>query len=178
MANNKEYIHPAQERQDNHEKKRQKKKKKKGFVFLLIIILLLIALLMLMNYLGLGFGGGKGDGGESKASASSAAAESSVPDESSQAEKTAVTVKISGSSYIYGDKVYTLDEFRQVASVMDKDSVIIELADDNAVANAVENMHSLLDELELSYSDKPYESESSQPDSLSDDSADYGEIFE
>lgn len=176
MANNKEYIHPAQERQENHEKRRQKKKKKKGLIFLVIIILLIVALIMLMNYLGLGFGGGKGDGGESKGSDSAVSSVSSAADESSQVEKTAVTLKISGSSYIYGDKVYTLDEFKEVAAVMDKNTVIIEIADDNAVANAVENMHALLDELGLSYSDKPYES--SQPDFSEAESSDQGEMFE
>lgn len=156
MQNNREYIHPAEELQEKHEKKRLKKKKKKRFIFMLIILLLLIAVLLFMNYLGLGLGGGKGEGGESSGKMSSAVQENISADESSEAEKTVIQLRISGSTYIYGDKVYTLEEFKDFAAVMDKDTAVIELCDDNAVANAVEKMHSMLDELGIPYTDTVY----------------------
>ena len=170
MAQNKEYIHPAQQRQETYEKKRQKKRKKKRFLFTLFIILAIVILLLIMKHLGIGFGGGKGQGGSASGddSVSVSADESSRQDESSQLEKTVVQVKISGSTYIYGDRVYTIEDFRdEIASVMDKTSVIIELADDNAVANAVEDMHAMLDGLGISYTDTGYESVQSGEDSSS-----------
>ncbi len=156
MAGN--YIHPAQEKQEKHEKKRQKKKKNKTLIFLIVLALLIVCLLLLFNALGLGLGGGKGegDGGKDSSSAAESAADSSVPDDSSEVEKNVFRVRISGSSYICDDKVYTLDEFKTFVEVMDKNTVIIELLDDNAVTNAVESMHSMLDELQISYTDSVY----------------------
>lgn len=160
---NKEYIHPAEERQERHEKEQKNKKKKKKFAGLLVLVLLIAALILLMNYLGLGFGGGKGSGDSGKSETSSSAkADASSEETSSEVEKMVVTVKISGSTYIYGDRVYTIDEFKDnIAAPMNKDTVVIELLDDNAVANAVENMHSMLDELGISYVDKVFEDTSS-----------------
>ena len=69
--------------------------------------------------------------------------------------KTPVSLKVSGSAYIYNGSERTLDELKKEFGVYDKATVIIEITDDNAVANAIQNLHDMLIELGLAYSDIP-----------------------
>lgn len=174
MSDNREYIHPVEEMQEKHEKKLMKKKKKKRFILMLIILLLLIAIFMLMNHLGIGLGRKSGDdsgAGEESAQSTASQDESPAADESSETEKIAVQLRISGSTYIFADKVYTLEEFEKIAAVMDKNAVVIELCDDNAVSEAVNDMHSMLDGLGIAYTDTVYSGLSSEnPDVSRQDS--------
>ncbi len=168
--NKKQYIHPAEEKQQKHEEKRRRKKQRKHVILLLVLILIFVFLVWLFNYLGFGLGGGTGEGSgeESNQTASSQAAEESKEDESSEVEKKLVQLRISGSSYIYEDKLYNLDEFKAIASVMDKEAVVVQIADDNAVANSVESMHKMLDELGIKYVDIIYISSEAENQSASD----------
>ena len=86
-------------------------------------------------------------------SASDASSNDASSDESSEAEKTTVTVKVSGSTYIYNGSERTLEELKSDMGVLDKNAVIIEVVDDTAVANAVTSLHELLDDIGLSYTD-------------------------
>ena len=154
----KKYIHPAQKRQDEHEKRKEKKKKKRGFLWFLLLLLLLAALLGGIGW-GQGWFNGKGKTEDTNASGSDSAVERTVPEESqadeSSAARTPVAIKVSGSSYIYNDSLRTYDQLKNDLSVLDKNAVIIEITDDNAVANAMMDLHSLLEELALPFSDIP-----------------------
>ena len=154
---NKNYIHPAQKRQDEHEKRKEKKKKKRGLIWFLLILLLLAALLGGIGW-GQGWFDGKGKSEDTDTSGSDSQVERTIPesqaDESSEA-RTPVALKISGSSYIYNDNLRTLEQLKGDLAVLDKNGVIIEITDDNAVANAMKNLHDLLNELGLAYSDVP-----------------------
>ena len=159
--NDRNYIHPAQKRQEEHEKRKGKKKKRRGLLWLLLLLLLL------GFGLGLGFGmgwfdgkgkdsGSTGTSADSTASAAESIAEESSQDESSEAPKTPVRVKVSGSTYIYNDSIRTLEQLKTDLSLLDKSAVIIEIADDNGVANAIQSLHELLGEIGLPYSDVPF----------------------
>ncbi|WP_124097921.1 hypothetical protein [Ruminococcus sp. Marseille-P6503] len=169
MSDNRKYIHPAEEMQERHEKKRMMKKKKKRIIFMLIILLALIAVCMLMRYLEIGLVKKNTDSSEAgrESAQSSAPEESLTTDESSETEKIAVQLRISGSTYIYADKVYTLAEFEKIAEIIDRDAVVIELCDDNAVADAVNDMHSMLDGLGIAYEDTVYSGLSSENSEIS-----------
>ena len=154
----KDYIHPAQKRQEEHEKRKGKKKKKRGLLWLLVLLLLLAALLGGIGW-GQGWFDGKGKTEDTNTSGSDSVAdrtvpEGSQPDDSSES-RTPVAIKISGSTYIYNDNVRTLEQLKNDLSVLNKDGVIIEITDDNAVANAMQSLHELLDEVGLAYSDVP-----------------------
>ena len=156
---NKDYIHPAQKRQEEHEKRKEKKKKKRGFLWFLLLLLLLAALLGGIGW-GQGWFSGKGNTEDTNTSGSDSAAQRTIPDESSQADesseaRTPVAIKVSGSSYIYNDGVRTIEQLKNDLSVLDKNAVIIEITDDNAVANAMMSLHELLDELSVAYTDIP-----------------------
>lgn len=156
--NDKNYIHPAQKRQEEHEKRKGKKRKKRGLLWFLLLLLLLAALLG-----GIGFGQGWFDGKGKTDNDDASGSDDSVidrsvtssEDDSSEAAKTPVTIKVSGSTYIYNDSVRTLEQLKSDLSVLDKNAVIIEIRDDNAVANAFQGIHDLLTELGLPYSDVP-----------------------
>ena len=156
---NKDYIHPAQKRQEEHEKRKEKKKKKRGFLWFLLLLLLLAALLGGIGW-GQGWFSGKGNDNDSSAGGTESAAERTIPEESSQADesseaRTPVAIKVSGSSYIYNDTLRTIEQLRTDLSVLDKNAVIVEITDDNAVANAMMSLHELLDELSVAYTDIP-----------------------
>ncbi|SDB05487.1 hypothetical protein SAMN02910317_00214 [Ruminococcaceae bacterium FB2012] len=154
----KNYIHPAQKRQEEHEKRKEKKKKKRGLLWFLVLLLLLAALLGGIGW-GQGWFDGKGKTNDTNTSGSDSVAERTIPeasqpDDSSEA-RTPVAIKISGSTYIYNDSVRTIEQLKNDLSVLDKNNVIIEITDDNAVANAMQSLHELLDEVGLAYSDVP-----------------------
>ena len=154
----KDYIHPAQKRQEEHEKRKEKKKKKRGLLWFLLLLLLLAALLGGIGW-GQGWFDGKGKTEDTNTSGSDSVADRTIPEVSqpddSSESKTPVSIKISGSTYIYNDSVRTLEQLKSDLSVLDKSGVIIEIKDDNAVVNAMQSLKDLLDELELSYSDVP-----------------------
>ena len=164
---NKNYIHPAQRRQDEHERRKEKKKKKRGLVWFLLILLLLAALLGGIGW-GQGWFDGKGKTQETNTSGSDSQVERTVPesqpDDSSEA-RTPVALKISGSTYIYNDNVRTLEQLKNDLGILNKEGVIIEIKDDNAVANAVQSLHELLNELGLAYSDVPAVTVTTAPES-------------
>lgn len=157
----KNYIHPAQKRQAEHEKRKEKKKKKRGLLWFLLI-LLLIALLIGGIGWGQGWFEGKGEG-KGDAESTPAAQTSSTVDETSsvtedsskteEAAKTPVAVKISGSKYVYNGAEKTLDELKTEFASLDKDKNIVEITDDGAVANAVSSLHEMLDGLGIAYTD-------------------------
>ncbi|MBR6044962.1 MAG: hypothetical protein IKP47_04925 [Ruminococcus sp.] len=153
----KKYIHPAQKRQAEHEKRKEKKKKKRGLLWLLLL-LLLIALLIGGIGFGQGWFDGKGENeGDGKSTTSSADTSSqdqtSSVDESSEAAKESVKVEISGSSYTFKGAEKTLEELKTELAALDKSKVIVEIADSDAVANAVSTLHDVLDELGIAYTD-------------------------
>ncbi len=154
----KNYIHPAQKRQEEHEKRKEKKKKKRGLLWFLLILLLIAALIGGIGF-GQGWFDGKGKSEEDTSGSEDPAVERTIPeesqDDSSESPKTPVALKISGSTYIYNDSVRTLEQLKSDFSVLDKSAVIIEITDDNAVANAVQSLHDLLGELGIAYSDIP-----------------------
>lgn len=168
---NKDYIHPAQKRQEDHEKRKGKKKKKKG-----LLLLLLLLLLLALGGIGWGTGWFSGEGksnsdnsGTADSTPDRAVTVDSQPEEdsSSEPERTPVKLKVSGSVYIYNDMVRTLEQLKTDFSVLDKSTVIIEVQDDNAVANAIQGIHDLLSELGLSYSDIQLNVTTTAPDSSS-----------
>lgn len=167
---NKDYIHPAQKRQDDHEKRKEKKKKKRGFLWFLLLLLLLAALIGGIGW-GQGWFEGKGEGqaestpaGDGESTVERTIPEESEADESSEA-RTPVSIKISGSSYIYNDNLRTLEQLKGDLEILDKNGVIIEITDDNAVANAMQSLHELLDELGVKYSDVPAATTTTAPES-------------
>lgn len=133
-------------------KKDEKKKKKKGPPWLLIILILL---LFLIGGIGFGMGWFEGDGdGEGNADVSSvadSAADDSKADDSSAAEKTTVAVKISGDKYVYDGAELTLEDLKSKLQSLDKAETIIEVTDENAVANAVTALKEMLDSLGLPF---------------------------
>ena len=156
----KNYIHPAQKRQEEHEKRKEKKKKKRGLLWLLILLLLIA---LLIGGIGWGQGWFKGKGENEGSDTTSGSAEStsyvsessSVTEDSSlaEAEKVSVAVTVSGSKYILNGTEKTLDELKTEFSSLDKAASVIAIADEGAVANAVSSLHDMLNELGLPYSD-------------------------
>ena len=125
--------------------RKEKKKKKKRLLFLLIILLLLAALLAILQWLGLGLGGGKGAGGdgsgneETTPSSSAAAA-----DESSEEDPEYFDVKVSGSIYTVDNAVIDLDTIAERVKGL-KDNYIVRINNDNATANAMDELKAKLD---------------------------------
>lgn len=151
MANN-NYIHPAQKRQDEHEKKKNKKKKKRSLLWLLLLLLLLLGIGLGLG-LGMGWFDGKGDGdGDTKSVVQGDGSQAdSKDDTSSAAEKTAVKVKIAGDKYVYDGAELTLEDLKTKLSGLDKATTIIEVTDENAVANAVTALKEMLDSVGLPF---------------------------
>lgn len=130
----------------------KKDKKKKRSIFPLFIIVVLIIVILLMLYLKGGFGGGSGDNdGDGDTTSSVSSVVDSTQDESSEAEKSVEKVTVSGSDYSYGGTTYTLDDLKSVLE--SKENIVVEIQDDGAVANAVDGLHSMLDDIGVSYSD-------------------------
>lgn len=151
---NKNYIHPAQKRQDEHEKKKNKKKKKRSLLWLLLLLLLLLGIGLGLG-LGLGWFDGKGDGdgdGDTKSVVQADGSQADSKEDVSEAtEKTAVKVKIAGDKYIYEDAELTLEDLKTKLSALDKTTTIIEVTDENAVANAVTSLKEMLESVGLSF---------------------------
>ena len=130
----------------------KKEKKKKKSILPTFIIIVLIIVILLMLWLKGGFGGGAGDNdGDGDTTSSISSVVDSVEDESSEAEKSVEKVTVSGSDYSYGGKTYTLDDLK--AALESKENIVVEIQDDGAVANAVDDLHSALDDMGISYSD-------------------------
>ena len=118
---NKNYIHPAQKRQDEHEKKKNKKKKKRSLLWLLLLLLLLLGIGLGLG-LGLGWFGDKGDGdGDTKSVVQSDGSQADSKEDASEAtEKTAVKVRITGDKYVYEDTELTLEDLKTKLSGLDR----------------------------------------------------------
>lgn len=131
--------------------KKEKNKKKKKSIFPAFIIVVLIIVILLMLYLKGGFGGGSGD---DSGDGDTVSAVSSVVDsvaDVSEAEKRVEKVIVSGSEYSYGGTKYTLDDLK--SALESKENIVVEIQDDGAVANAIDGLHSMLDDLGISYSE-------------------------
>ena len=125
--------------------KKEKKKKKKRLLFLIIILLLLAALLAILNWLGLGLGGGKGAGGDGSGN-DEATPSSSVAAVESEEDPEYFDVKVSGSSYIMNENsVVDLDTIVDSVKGL-KDNYIVRITNDNATANAIDDLKSKLED--------------------------------
>ena len=153
---NKNYIHPAQKRQEEHEKRKNKKKKKRGLLWLLLLLLLLLGIGLGLG-LGLGWFDGKGDGdgdGDGKTTISAVEGNdstASTAEDSSATEKTSVKLKISGDKYVYDGSELSLEDLKTKLSELDKTKTVIEVTDDGAVANAVTALKEMLDSIGLPF---------------------------
>ena len=150
--------------------RKEKKKKKKRLLFLIIILLLLAALLAILQWLGLGLGGGKGAGGggsgneETTPSSSTAAA-----DESSEEDPEYFDVKVSGSIYTVDNAVIDLDTIASRVKGL-KDNYIVRIYNDNATANAMDELKSKLDSEGRKYVTTDLNEDSSAAESESESS--------
>lgn len=168
-----EDISAVKKKSEDHEKRKVKKKRKRGLFWLVVLLLIL---LLALGGIGWGTGWFSGEGksnsdnsGTADSTPDRAVTVDSQPEEdsSSEPERTPVKLKVSGSVYIYNDMVRTLEQLKTDFSVLDKSTVIIEVQDDNAVANAIQGIHDLLSELGLSYSDIQLNVTTTAPDSSS-----------
>ncbi len=125
--------------------RKEKKKKKKRLLFLLIILLLLAALLAILQWLGLGLGGGKGEGGDGNGNESvNPSSSSAAADESSEEDPEYFDVMVSGSKYIVDNNLIDLDTISSRVKGL-KDNYIIRISNDNATANAMDDLKARLD---------------------------------
>ncbi len=121
-------------------RKNQKKKKKKNLITLLLVIVFIAAIILILNYLGLGFGGGKGEGGESSVnSASGISSEAETTTTTTAVPKEFVSIKVSGSTYIYQGSEITIENLRENIRLM-SDNVVVMITDDNATQNAMDDL--------------------------------------
>lgn len=158
------------------QKKNQKKKKKKKLFTGIIIIVIIVAVLLLMKYLGIGFGGGKGDGGEessANASVSSAADETTTTTTTTAAPKEYISIKVSGSTYIYNGVETSVEDFIGNVKLMN-DNVVVSITDDNATQNAMDALTKALETEEREYLIEQPADDSSELVSDSSEDASYG----
>ncbi|MBR1423521.1 MAG: hypothetical protein IJ571_08800 [Ruminococcus sp.] len=129
---------------ESREKKDNKKKKKSRLLGLIIILLLLAALLALLNWLGLGLGGGKGAGGDGSGNEETTPKESAAATESEE-EPEYFDIKVSGSTYIIveDNSVADIDQIINRVTGL-KDNYIVRIHNDNATANAIDDLEGKL----------------------------------
>ena len=145
-------------------KEENKKKKNIDFVSVLALFMLIIAVLMIIAGLGFGkgFGFGNGDGSGSGNSDNTSISEnqetSGETAENEPAEETTaeippesviyIQVTVSGSTYVTDGNETTLESITEIAK---GDNIIVRITDDNAVADAMDNLISALEENNISY---------------------------
>ena len=132
------------------QKKNQKKKKRKKITALVILIIFIIGIILLMNYLGLGFGGKKGNDSQNAADSTNANSETTV---TTTEPPVPIDFKVSGSTYIYDGQEITLDKFCENIKLMSS-NVVVNIIDDNATKNAMDDLKKALDEIGRQYTQK------------------------
>lgn len=128
---------------NNNSAQQEDGKKKSGRLLgklcgLIIILIIIAAILALLGHFGLGFdfGDGKGNGdGEVKKSVESVAdVETTAPDD----DIDYLELTVSGSSYIYRNSEYTLDDL--IAELRTEEDIKVRIRDDNASKSAYDQL--------------------------------------
>ncbi|MBO5448799.1 MAG: hypothetical protein J5994_05680 [Ruminococcus sp.] len=130
-------------------KKNRRKKKRKNILTLLLVVIFIAAVLLLMKGLGLGPGWGKGNDSSGSASSSADGSEekttTSVADTTTEEPKEFIGIKVSGSTYIYRESEFSLEDLVETFRLM-SDNVVVMITDDNATQNAMEALTSSFEE--------------------------------
>lgn len=130
-------------------KKNRRKKKRKNILTLLLAVIIIAAVLLLMKGLGLGPGWGKGNDNSGSASSSDDGSgektTTSAADTTTEEPKEFIGIKVSGSTYIYRESEFSLEDLVDTFRLM-SDNVVVMITDDNATQNAMEALTSSFEE--------------------------------
>lgn len=111
-----------------------------------------------MNYLGLGFGGKNGSDTKTSAESTDTNSQTSV---TTTEPPVPIDFKVSGSTYIYDGQEITLDKFCENVKLM-SNNVIVNIIDDNATKNAMDDLKKALDKIGRQYTQKKQVSSTSE----------------
>ncbi|MDE6679216.1 MAG: hypothetical protein K2K02_09265 [Ruminococcus sp.] len=149
----------------NNKNEEIKEKKKSNFIPILVVLLLIIAILMIVASFGFGGGFGKGNGDGDGTSGNSVVSDNSGTENSENSEiseseeetsETTVSheiikdiqVTVSENSYIMDGVETDIDSIIETAS---GDNIVVEIIDENAVADTMDSLISALSENKISY---------------------------
>lgn len=153
----------AKDKNPNPNEQHEDGKKKSNRLFrkirtLILILILIAAILVLLNHLGLGFGLGTGTGKDSgtvKKTADTAQSDDTTEPTTDYIDYLELTV--SGSSYIYRNSEYSLDDL--ISELKTEEDIRVRIRDDNASKAAYDSLVSALNENGIPYAEESSETE-------------------